>query len=425
MDDILRSHSGSRSTTDLKTPNQRRGKSFSHTLYSRITSRRSQKTYPTLSQSRPSNKRVSTAKQRRHQQELIEVRVRSHHAFRQRAQRAILWLSLLTLVGVSGAGIYWAATRGVHSLFYDNPDYNITQLTVETDGVLSRNAILAVADIHEGTNIFHVNLDQIRTRLAALTEIQSIRLERQLPNKISIFVTERKPIAWVAPDSITSKRPEDVFHSSQAYLIDGEGMLLRPAKILASSYHLPIIRGVLLEHYTVGQKVETPEMQSTLELLKLHQESIIGTRFQISDIDLSRGYGLQITDAHSHLQVLFGLNDPQLQLQTLEKLLQAIEQTGRKPATISLMTLENRQRNIPVTFFPGGSSISTAVNNGNQTGNLMRANEDGGMQSPKTTTAIASHPITKAAPSLPQKRTIKKKTPSTSSRKSVHLQPFE
>lgn len=297
------------------------------------------------------NARVSTPRQRRRQaQTLMEVRLRPGRAAALRVQRVGLWVSLLLLFAALGVGGYLAATRGGAWLFWQNPDYNIARIDVETDGVIPRDAVLEAAEVREGMNIFRLDLDKARARIETLPQVQRVLVQRQLPDKIAILISERKPVAWIAPDT-GAKTREEVFASAKAFLVDAGGVLLRARKVLPQYLGLPIIRNANADRLAPGQVADTEEVRAALELLRAHTDSLVGARFQVDEIDLSRGYGLMARDRNG-LQVLFGLDDPELQLKTLDNVLSAVTNSGHRPATISLMTLAARQRNIPVTFQP-------------------------------------------------------------------------
>ena len=175
-------------------------------------------------------------------------------------------------------------------------------------------------------------------------------VQRQLPSKISILISERKPVAWIAPDA-GAKTREEVLASPKSFLVDTHGVLLRARRVLPPYLGLPIIRNANADRLAPGQVADSEEVHAALDLLRAHGDSLVGARFQVDEIDLSRGYGLMVRD-RGGLQVLFGLDDPDLHLKTLENVLSAVNNSGRRAATISLMTLESRQRNIPVTFQP-------------------------------------------------------------------------
>ncbi len=83
--------------------------------------------------SRPRNRRVSNLRQRR-QQHLLDVKVRSRSATQHRNRRFFVLASKLALVTALGLGIYLGAREGAKRFFFDNPDYRLNTIEVQTDG---------------------------------------------------------------------------------------------------------------------------------------------------------------------------------------------------------------------------------------------------------------------------------------------------
>src|SRR5262249_41310837 len=102
------------------------------------------------------NRRLSNVRQRR-QQHLLDVKVRSRRAAQHRLRRGIgvLWKMFL-LAGVCTGG-YVGAREAAMRLFFENPDYQVKTIELETDGTLQREEVLKAADLHEDQNIFSVN----------------------------------------------------------------------------------------------------------------------------------------------------------------------------------------------------------------------------------------------------------------------------
>ena len=67
-----------------------------------------------------------------------------------------------------GAGLYFGVRLGAKRLFFENPDYRLSQIEVQTDGTLQRDQILKAAGLQEGENIFSINLARVQDRLQQL-----------------------------------------------------------------------------------------------------------------------------------------------------------------------------------------------------------------------------------------------------------------
>jgi cell division protein FtsQ len=287
----------------------------------------------------PRNRRVSSKKQRK-QQHLLDVKVRSRAANRQRDRRILTWLSVVVLVGAAIGGIMVGGRAALRRFFWQNPDYNLAEVQFHTDGSLTRDEVLAATGIQEGKNIFTINLGNARKGLVALPQVDRADIERILPNKISIEIAERKPVAWV-----TGKDDDNPSADPGAFLADKTGLLLRVKKQVPEYYHLPVICGLQVDNYDEGQVIDLPEMRAALELIRLTGEN--PAKYQVRSIDISKGYCLVVTDER-HAKITFPLDNIDQQLNRLAMLYADVDTSAREIQTVNLLV----QRNIPVTFVP-------------------------------------------------------------------------
>jgi cell division septal protein FtsQ len=290
---------------------------------------------------RKQNRRLSTSRQRR-QQHLLDVRVRTRKAAARRTQQIFFLFSVLLILGSSVAGIIFGAKRALNAWFFENPDYAVRKIEVTTDGKLGRDTILKTADIGEGTNIFGVNLLQVQERLRSLPQVEESKIQRVLPNKLVIFIQERRPVAWIVVSGSSNIAPT----FADAFLVDRRGILLKPRASAPEYAGLPVILGVETSALVAGQALDKEEVKAALELIRDAAE-ILQTRLQIQSIDISREYCLVVTDKQRSV-ITFATDDLVLQLRRLERLMNYCEKNNKELQTANLMV----QRNIPVTFVP-------------------------------------------------------------------------
>src|SRR5438874_10985794 len=172
--------------------------------------------------SRSRNRRLSNVRQRR-QQHLLDVKVRSRRATQHRIRSAmgVLWKMVL-LVALCGAG-YAGAREAARRLFFENPDYQVKTIELQTDGTLQREQVLNAANLREGENILRVNLARVHDLIQQLPQTDEVQVVRKLPSEIDIRVVERKPIAWITSE----KEISDPFASDSAFLVDARGVLMK------------------------------------------------------------------------------------------------------------------------------------------------------------------------------------------------------
>jgi hypothetical protein len=347
---------------------------------------------------RAKNERVSNTRQRR-QQHLLDVRVRSHKATQHRNRRILVLLSKVVLVVALAVGIVLGVRFGAKRFFFENPDYQLSQIEIQTDGTLQREQILSAADLREGGNIFSVNLAQVRDRLQQLPQVDDVQVVRKLPGEIDIRITERKPIAWITSE----KQLTDPFASEGAFLVDARGVLMKEKKLLPEYLGLPLITGCTSESLEPGKIVGSFEAKAALDLLRLSTASFMQTRFQVREIDVSKGYCLVVSDKN-HTRVTFGFDNLEAQLQRLEQFLVYADDSKRELATVNLLV----QRNIPVTF---GRNPVDVINE------TIDPEEE-----PRIMKAIPVHPLAKNEPEPAAPKPKAKGTPTV--RKAIPLQKF-
>src|SRR5438034_4484852 len=290
--------------------------------------------------SRSRNRRVSNVRQRR-KQHLLDVKVRSRRATQHLVRRAMGVLSRVILLAALLGAVYAGAREAARRLFFENPDYQLRTIELQTDGTLQREQVLKEADLREGENIFKVNLARVHDRIQQLPQTDEVQVVRKLPGEIDIHVVERKPVAWITSE----KEISDPFASDAAFLVDARGILMKQKKLLPEYLGLPLILGCSSESLEAGKIVESFEAKAALDLLRMSTRSFMQTRFQIREIDVSKGYCLVVTDK-THTRVTFGFDDIDTQLRRLEQFLVYADDTKQEIATANLLV----QRNIPVTF---------------------------------------------------------------------------
>jgi len=157
---------------------------------------------------------------------------------------------LLTAVLCYGAweGYRWLTSAGM---------FQIAGVDVRGVRSVSDAEIREIAGMFTGQNVFHVDLDAATRRALANPWIREVRIERSLPNRISMIFTERTPRAILEA-------------ANGRYLIDSEGVVMVPVpKDEAAGAGLPVIavrdcRAVPREAATAGAVAEALELAREL-----------------------------------------------------------------------------------------------------------------------------------------------------------------
>jgi len=283
------------------------------------------------------NRRRGKAGPRGH---LLDVQIRSSTARRRRQEQIGKWVWNLCLAVLFCGAAFFSVRTVLDKFFFHNADYTLHRITLNLDDVLTREEALERTGLREGVNIFSVNLAKVQASLEEIPQVEEVHIERQLPDHISITLTGRRPVAWVAADD----QKEDPTASANSLLVDENGFLMRPNHVRPEYFHLPVIVGVKSDNIRSGEPLSNDDLRRALDLIDAagrHPECLL----RIRSLDISRGYCIEVVnDGNAH--ITFAASDFEEQLVRLRKLFTYCQENGRDLQTVNLMV----RRNTPVTF---------------------------------------------------------------------------
>lgn len=284
--------------------------------------------------------RAGINKRRKKSQHLLDVNIRSDKARSQRNQRIVLFACKILIFATLIVGIAYGCRYGLNRLFFANPNYVLNQIEVENEGTLPREQIIAAAKLSRGTNIFSISLPEARQALLDIPQVEDAQIQRSLPDTLKITIRERHPIAWLA----NSRSEANSLDHTHALMIDASGVVLKSRSILPEYLRLPIIAGVPTDNLSVGKKIPSADVLTSLALIQKTSDVLAG-RFDIAWIDLANGYSMEVHD-RDQTTARLSFDDLDGQLQRLRLLLDYCDANQKKMETVNLLV----QKNVPVTF---------------------------------------------------------------------------
>jgi len=306
---------------------------------------------PTRPPARKINRRSRHVTSRDH---LLDVRIRTSTARRRRQDKIGRWIWNILLVSVLGTGSFLGIRAALDKFFFQNPDYTLRRITFNLDDVLTREEALEQTGLHEGVNIFSLDLAKVEAALKSVPQVQSVTIERELPDHLSVSITAREPVAWVAAEGENN----DPSTSGNSLLVDASGFLMYPRHVLPAYYHLPAIYGVKSDNVRAGEPLQSEDLRLALELIETvarHPECLL----RIRTLNIARGYCIEVVSDRNAL-IVFGASEFDKQLVRLQKLLAHCDESGRSLETVNLMV----KRNTPVTFLAAAAPLESAVKPG-------------------------------------------------------------
>src|SRR5216684_6022686 len=179
------------------------------------------------------------------------------------------------VVGIAGASAAWTAGR---FLLYGQQMLLVKPEQIEVNGnhIVSREAVLQQFVRDRGRSVLRVPLDARRSALEEISWIESAMVQRILPNRIRVELTERTPIAFLR-------------NGTELALIDAHGVILdRPE---GEDLRFPIVTGL---SENMPREERERRMQNYEEFLKDADLVRSGSSDRVSEVDLSNAKNLRV-----------------------------------------------------------------------------------------------------------------------------------
>jgi cell division protein FtsQ len=186
-------------------------------------------------------------------------------------RRVFVW----TLVGAAAAGIGGLSGRYLlysPQMLLIKPD----QIEVTGNHIVAKEEVQKLFVHDRNHSVVRIPLDTRRSQIEELPWVEEASVQRILPNRVRVFITERTPIAFFR-------------NGTELTLIDAHGVLLdRPE---GEDFHFPIVTGL---SESLPRDEREKRMQTYQEFMKDVDLVKPGSSDRISEIDLSNPRDLRV-----------------------------------------------------------------------------------------------------------------------------------
>jgi cell division septal protein FtsQ len=172
--------------------------------------------------------------------------------------------------------------------------FHLKNIEVSSAKHLSREEILSLIGVETGQNLARINLKLMGEQLSQNPWVETVRIHRYFPDRLSIAVTEREPVAIV--------------NMGYIYYLDKKGTVF---KVLNQGDKLdfPVVTGFSEEELSSNPAGTGEALKTTCELLKVLREKGAFILADVSEIHYDKGYGFTLFTASGGLPVKIGSGD--------------------------------------------------------------------------------------------------------------------
>lgn len=289
---------------------------------------------------------------------VLDVKLRSDQI---RAARLRLITIACAVVFGTVFGLYLVWRTGellLDKFVYENPDFAIQNVEVQTDGVIATEELRRWSGVRIGENLIALDLAAVKRNLELVSAIDSVSVERVLPQTLKIRVTERTPVAQVNVPRTDSAGGIAV----SVFQLDNLGQVMLPidprrctVPLLQINTQLPAIFGLNYFQLQPGHRLESPQVQAALQLLAAFGHSPMFGLVDLQQIDVSAP-GVVIVTTGQGSEITFGLDNLDQQLRRWRQIYDLGLHQGKTIATLDLAVANN----VPVNWVMANAAPDTA-----------------------------------------------------------------
>jgi cell division septal protein FtsQ len=176
----------------------------------------------------------------------------------------------------AGVGLLLAAPLALTAWALTTSRFAVRAVEVRGASRLPLERIAEAAAVPLGVNLWRLDTAAVIARVEALPEVRRAEVVRELPNRVSILVEERRPFTLV--------------HSGRLHWVDEEGRLVgdeREAVVPPG----PVISGLSEDEVATMRTAPAPRARAAISLLRTLLRAGGALAAEISEIDMSRRDG--------------------------------------------------------------------------------------------------------------------------------------
>ncbi len=207
--------------------------------------------------------------------------------------------------------------------------FRAERIRVSGNQRVSEEQILSQAGVDIGNNLLALNLRLVRKQLLAHPWIADARVSREIPETITIQVTENEPLAQV--------------DLGRRFLINTEGRIFKEVQG-EDLEGLPVINGVAYNDISLGEDELTPVMASVVDLLAIcRSKSAVIPYGRIASLQMDREMGITVSLKDGRQMIKLGFDGFEAKLKRFERLRPVLE-GNQEWSAFQIVDLNNPDR---------------------------------------------------------------------------------
>lgn len=191
-------------------------------------------------------------------------------------------------------------------LYFKNSSSTLVKTVEVTGGLkhLSVQNVMDLSEIKKTDTLFSVRLRQIQKNILRHPWVREVRVRREFPDTIQIFVKEFEPVA--------------LLHAGDWYLVDGRGIVFKKMRE-DDPKDLPVISGLQLQDIQERPYLSRQALQTSLAFLNFLGQQDFYRDDPVSELIYDVVFGMTVFTKNRGLEVYYGQDSLEQKQAQLEK----------------------------------------------------------------------------------------------------------
>jgi cell division protein FtsQ len=217
-----------------------------------------------------------------------------------------------------GSGVVWGARKYVRT----SARFSVAEIVTVGGKRRGPDDIAMIAGVSKGQNVFSIDLEKARAKLAADPWIESAEVSRQLPGTITIHVIEREAAGLVA-------MPEGT------YLVTRDGLVIKRVEA-GDPLDFHIVTGVSLKSLVEDREGAMRTIRHALDLALDYDRSPLAQRSPLEEVHVEAAGDMTLVAGKSGVVLRMGDAPYKRKLDQAVRIVAELDRRGAKPDTIML-----------------------------------------------------------------------------------------
>jgi cell division protein FtsQ len=207
----------------------------------------------------------------------------------------------------------------VYGYMKETPLLTLREVTIEGCQKTSEKEILSMTQLDRQPNILSINLAKLRSKVEANPWIDRAEIRRIFPDRISIRIIERQPVAIILLDRL--------------YYIDGQRVIFARLPKGHQIDH-PVLTGLHKDDFKTRPDDAWGLVSKALRLVRLIEGGEALSQRDISEIHMDKALGISLYTNEGAIEIKLGLDHYEAKWKRLERVWRHLRRGPLKPTYI-------------------------------------------------------------------------------------------